>query len=226
LLVRRGARVVLAARRAPALQALAAELGGQAVWAAGDVRDEAFAAALVDLACRSFGGLDAAFNNAGITGTLAPVPQMALRDWEEVVAVNLTGAFLGARHQIPAMHARGGGSLVFTSSFVGQGIGLPGMGAYAAAKAGLTGLVQVLAAEHGAAGIRVNALLPGGTLTPMAGTDPAWHAQVARMHALGRMAAPEEIAEAAVFLLSDRAAFVTGAALYADGGNAITKSAG
>ncbi|WP_172329675.1 SDR family oxidoreductase [Mangrovicoccus sp. HB161399] len=221
-----GARVVLGARRGDALEALAQDVraaGGEAAWLAGDVRDEAFAAALVRLACTRFGGLDAAFNNAGITGALGPVPQMARPDWEEVLEVNLTAAFLAAKHQIPALLARGGGSLVFTSSFVGQGIGLPGMAAYAAAKAGLAGLVQVLAAEHGAAGLRANALLPGGTMTPMAGTDPAFHAAVRGMHALGRMAAPEEIARAALFLVSDQSSFVTGSALYADGGNAIFK---
>jgi NAD(P)-dependent dehydrogenase (short-subunit alcohol dehydrogenase family) len=112
---------------------------------------------------------------------------------------------------------------VFTASFVGNGIGLPGMGAYAAAKAGLVGLTQVLAVDHGPQDIRVNALLPGGTKTDMAGTDPAFHDWAAGLHVLKRMAQPEEIAEAAVFLLSDRASFVTGSAMYVDGGNAISK---
>ncbi|GMG81363.1 hypothetical protein LNKW23_05760 [Paralimibaculum aggregatum] len=97
------------------------------------------------------------------------------------------------------------------------------MGAYAAAKAGLVGLVQVLAAEHGRQGIRVNALLPGGTRTAMAGTDPAVLERVAGLHALGRIAEPAEIAEAAAFLLSERASFVTGAAVLADGGNSVFK---
>ena len=84
------------------------------------------------------------------------------------VDTNLTGAFLGAKHQIPAMLERGGGSLIFTSSFVGYTVGMPQMAAYAAAKAGLIGLTQVLAAEYGPKGVRVNALLPGGTDTPAA----------------------------------------------------------
>ena len=121
------------------------------------------------------------------------------------------------------MLERGGGSIVFTASFVGHMIGLPGMGAYAAAKAGLVGLAQVLAAEHGADGIRANTLLPGGTLTAMAGDDPAYHEVVRGLHALKRMASPEEIARAALFLVSDAASFVTGAAMIADGGNSISK---
>ncbi|WP_138469727.1 SDR family oxidoreductase [Poseidonocella sp. HB161398] len=224
-----GAAVVLCARRGALLEALVAEIveaGGRAAALAGDVRDPAHAAAAVALASDRFGGLDGAFNNAGITGPAGPVEAMAASDWDEVLAVNLTSAFLAARQQIPALRARGGGALVFTSSFVGQGIGLPGMGAYAAAKAGLTGLVQVLAAELGSAGIRANALLPGGTMTPMAGTDSGVHAAVRAMHALGRMAEPEEIARAALFLLSAQSSFVTGTALYADGGNAVTKMAG
>ena len=143
--------------------------------------------------------------------------------WREVLETNLNPAFFAARHQIPAMRARSGGSLVFTGSFVGHTIGLPGMGAYAAAKAGIVVLIQVLAVEHGRDGLRVNALLPGGTRTPMAGADREHLAHVSRLHALKRMAEPEEIAEAALFLLSDRASFVTGTALIADGGNSIHK---
>ncbi|GFE48623.1 hypothetical protein So717_03760 [Roseobacter cerasinus] len=94
---------------------------------------------------------------------------------------------------------------------------------YAAAKAGLIGLTQVLAAEHGPENIRVNALLPGGTATPMAGNDPDFHAFVRGLHALKRMAEPEEIAQAALFLLSVAASFVTGSAMLADGGNSINK---
>jgi len=122
------------------------------------------------------------------------------------------------------MKTAGGGALVFTSSFVGHTIGFPGKGAYAAAKAGLIGLTQVLAAEHGPEGIRANALLPGGTKTAMAGDDPEFHEFVKGLYALKRMAEPKEIARAAAFLLSDHASFVTGTALLADGGNSISKT--
>ncbi|KAJ54427.1 short-chain dehydrogenase [Actibacterium mucosum KCTC 23349] len=216
-----GAKLVLVARRADPLQALAAELP-HAAFLVGDVAQPETAKGAVDLALDTFGGLHGAFNNAGTLGEMGPVPDMTAEAWDNAMQVNLTSAFLSAKYQIPAM--TDGGSLVFTSSFVGHTIGLPGMAAYAASKAGLIGLTQVLAAEHGAAGIRVNALLPGGTLTPMAGDDAAFHEAVAGMHALKRMAQPEEIAQAAAFLLSDAASFVTGTAMLADGGNSIFKA--
>ena len=116
----------------------------------------------------------------------------------------------------------GGGAIVFTSSFVGHtNGGLPGMAAYAASKAGLIGLTQALANEHGRDNIRVNALLPGGTRTDMAGDDPDTHAFIAGLHALDRMATPEEIAQAALFLLSAASSFVTGSAMLADGGVSV-----
>lgn len=220
-----GAKVVLGARREERLDRLVeriAEGEGRVVALAGDVKDEGYAAALVDLALSAFGGLDAAFNNAGIMGDTGPIPEMDAANWQEVVATNLTSAFFAAKHQIPAMTARGGGAIVFTSSFVGHATaGLPGSGAYAASKAGLIGLTRALAAEHGPQGLRVNALLPGGTKTEMAGDDPGVHDDIAGLHPLARMARPEEIAQAALFLLSDRAAFVTGSAMLADGGVSI-----
>ena len=165
-----GASVVVGARRQPELDLLVEEIrheGGQAVSLAGDVKSETYARALVDLALTRFGGLDIAFNNAGTTGTPCSVEQLELTQWQEILDTNLTSAFVGAKYQIPAMLARGGGSLIFTSTFVGHTLGLPGMAAYAASKAGLIGLTRVLAAEYGAQGVRVNALLPGGTDTPM-----------------------------------------------------------
>ena len=221
-----GANLVLAARRETLLAGLADRIvskGGRAMALAGDVTEETYAAALVEAAETEFGGLDAAFNNAGITGPLGPATDMSAETWQNVLTTNLTSAFLAAKHQIPALRRRGGGSVVFTASFVGHTIGLPGMAAYAASKAGLIGLTQVLAAEHGADGIRVNALLPGGTKTPMAGDDPERLRGIEGLHALKRMAEPEEIAQAALFLLSDQSSFVTGSAMIADGGNSIFK---
>ena len=104
---------------------------------AGDVREEDHARALVALAVDRFGGLDVAFNNAGSVGEMASAPDLSLDAWNATIATNLTSAFLGAKYQIPAMLERGGGSLIFTSSFVGNTtVGMPGMAAYAAAKAG------------------------------------------------------------------------------------------
>jgi len=222
-----GAKVVLAARRPAELEAVAgeiAEAGGAVRTLAGNVRDEAYARALVDLAVDTFGGLDIAFNNVGLVGAMGPVTALALEDWTEVLETNLTSAYLGAKHQIPAMLKRGAGSLIFTSTFVGHTVGMPGMTAYAASKAGLTGLTQVLAAEYGPQGIRVNALLPGGTDTPAATFKTAdERAFVEGLHALKRVAQPEEIARSALYLASEASSFTTGAALLADGGVSITR---
>ncbi len=222
-----GAKLVLGARRTELLEKVTDEIcsqGGEAVFLAGDVTEGRYAADLVLLAEKTFGRLDGAFNNAGITGDMGPVPEMADDNWHKVMSVNLTSGFYAAKHQIPAMRKYGGGSIVFTSSFVGHTIGLPGMGAYAAAKAGLIGLTQVLAVEHGTDKVRVNALLPGGTRTQMAGDDTATHDWISGLHALKRMAEPSEIARAALFLISDQASFVTGSAMIADGGNSINKT--
>jgi NAD(P)-dependent dehydrogenase (short-subunit alcohol dehydrogenase family) len=221
-----GANVVLAARRPAELEAVAGTINrgnGRAVFLAGDVTDEGYAGALVDLAVQEFGGLDGAFNNAGIVGELEPVPDMGTGNWNEVISVNLTSAFLAARAQIPVMKKQGQGSIVFTSSFVGfSNGGMPGMGAYAASKAGLIGLVQSLASDHAADGIRVNALLPGGTITPAGGEGNAAVLDfVANLHPMKRMASAREIAQAAVFLLSDRSSFMTGSPMIADGGMSV-----
>lgn len=219
-----GASLVLIARGQGPLDHLAeeiAEAGGRAVAIAGDVTEEHTHREAVT-AARSFGGLDIAFNNAGLVGTTKPLAEIEPNQWSEVLAVNLTAAFLGARAQIPAMLEQGAGTLVFTSSFVGNSTGLPGMSAYAAAKAGLMGLVRGIVADYGAAGIRANALLPGGTETAMAG-DAAQREWAASLHAMKRIADPREIAQAALFLVSDMASFVTGSALWADGGNAAVK---
>lgn len=230
LFAREGACVVLGARREARLGAIATQIidaGGQAAWLAGDVREEAYAQALVALATSRFGGLDIAFNNAGTLGALVPTPQLEAQAWREALDINLSGAFFGAKHQIPAMLARGGGSLIFTSTFVGHTVGFPCTAAYAASKAGLIGLTRALAAEFGPRAIRVNALLPGGTHTPMAeemnGTPEAL-AQVAQLHALKRIAQPEELAHAALFLASDEAAFMTGSVMLVDGGISINRS--
>lgn len=223
-----GAKVVVAARRKAELEKLVAEIvdaGGEAVAMAGDVTDELYAKTLVDTAVKHYGGLDIAFNNAGSAGHMAPTEDLSLDAWQETLEANLTSGFLGAKYQVPAMVARGGGSLIFTSSFVGNTVGMPGMAAYAAAKAGLIGLTQVLAAEYGGKGVRANALLPGGTDTPAATfkTPEEW-AFVEGLHALKRVAQPEEIAQSALYLASEASSFTTGSALYADGGVSINRT--
>ncbi|EQB06418.1 hypothetical protein L288_11240 [Sphingobium quisquiliarum P25] len=220
-----GAAVVLVARRQALLDQLAAGIrqdGGRAIAIAGDVTQEQTHEQAVAAAQKAFDGLHIAFNNAGLTGHAKPLADIDPEQWSQVLAVNLTAAFLGARAQIPAMLDQGSGALIFTGSFVGNSVGLPGMGPYAAAKAGLMGLVRSIAADYGAAGIRANALLPGGTATDMAG-DEGQRAWAASLHAMKRIAEPEEIAQAALFLASDMSSFVTGSALWADGGNAAVK---
>lgn len=223
-----GAKVVVAARRRAELETLVAEIedqGGTAAALAGDIRDEAYAKALVELAAGKFGGLDIAFNNAGTVGEMAAVSELSLEGWHDTIETNLTGPFLGAKYQVPAMVERGGGSLIFTCTFVGHTVGMPGMTAYAASKAGLIGLTQVLAAEYGPKGVRVNALLPGGADTPaLTANTPEQRAFVEGLHALKRIAQPEEIARSALYLASDASSFTTGAALLADGGLSITRT--
>lgn len=221
-----GANVVLGARRSNELETLAGTINrakGRAIVLAGDIKNEGYSDALVDLATKEFGGLDGAFNNVGIVGEMQPVPDMSIGNWSDVISVNLTGAFLAAKAQIPAMKARGHGSIVFTSSFVGfSNGGMPGMGAYAASKAGLIGLAQSLASDHAAEGIRINALLPGGTITPSGGEgNPAALQFIAGLHPMKRMATPKEIAQAALFLLSDRSSFMTGSPMIVDGGISV-----
>ena len=158
---------------------------------------------------------------------MGPTPGIALTDWNDTMAVNLSGAFLAAKHQIPAMVRQGSGSVIFTSTFVGHTTGFPGVAAYAASKAGIVGLTQALATEFGAQNVRVNALLPGGTETPMArvmSATPEAMSRVASMHALQRIAQHEEIARVALFLASEGASFVTGSALLADGGISVYRA--
>lgn len=230
LFAKEGASVVLVARRAAELGSLVDEIvssGGRAVMLAADVKDEACAKEAVRLAVQHFGGLDIAFNNAATMGEMGNTTDISLEGWNETIATNLTSAFLAAKYQIPAMLQRSSGSLIFTSSFVGHAIGFPGMAAYAASKAGLIGLTRTLAAEYSPAGIRVNALLPGGTDTEMgrSSTDtPEKEAFINGLHAMKRRATPLEIANSALYLASELSAFTTGTALFVDGGVSINRT--
>lgn len=230
LFAKEGATLVVAARRGAELNILVKEVvseGGKAIAMPGDVKDEDFARGLVDLAKTEFGGVDIAFNNAGIIGEGGPISSVSLEQWEDTIRNNLTSAFLAAKYQVPAMIERGGGSLIFTSTFVGYTVGLPEMAAYSASKSGLIGLTQSLAAELGSCGVRVNSLLPGGTDTPMGrsfASTPESLAFVQGLHSLKRMALPEEIARSALYLASDASSFTTGTALLADGGVSINRT--
>lgn len=224
-----GAKVVVAARRQEELDTLVKEItqaGGSAVALAGNVIDEDYAKALIELALQEYGSLDISFNNAGTLGASGSTPDITLEAWNDTINTNLTGAFLGAKYQIPAM-LQTGGSLIFTSSFVGYTIGMPEKAAYSASKAGVIGLTKALATEFGSHSIRVNALVPGGTDTPMAekfGTAPEVIEFVKQIHALKRTATPEEIAKSALYLASDDSSFTTGTAMLVDGGVSVNKT--
>jgi NAD(P)-dependent dehydrogenase (short-subunit alcohol dehydrogenase family) len=225
-----GAKLVVGARRQSELDALVAEIratGGEAVALTGDVRSEEYAKALVALAVEHFGRLDVAFNNAGAMGEAGPSTGVSEAGWNDAIATNLTGSFLGAKHQIAQLLKHGGGSVIFTSTFVGHTFSFPGVAAYAASKAGLIGLTQALAAEFGPQGVRVNSILPGAVDTAMyraMNNTPESQSFITNLHALKRVASPEELARSVLYLASDDSAFVTGTASLVDGGVSITRT--
>ena len=225
-----GAKLVVGARRAPELDKLVTKItaaGGEAVALAGDVRSEDYARGLVELAVKRYGRLDVAFNNAGTLGEGGASTGVSEAGWNDALAINLTGSFLGAKHQIAQMQKNGGGSVIFTSTFVGYTAAFPGVAAYAASKSGLIGLTQALAAEYGPQGVRVNAILPGAVDTAMyrdMNDTPESQSFITNLHALKRVAKPEELARSVLYLASDDASFVTGTASLVDGGVSITRT--
>lgn len=230
LFAREGAKVVVGARRQAELDTLVSEIiadGGEAVALAGDVTEEAYADALVRTAIDCFGGVDVAFNNAGTIAPMGVTTEISLPDWRRALDTNLTSAFLAAKYQIPAMIVRGGGSLIFTSTFVGYTAAFPGIAAYAASKSGLIGLTQSLAVEFGSQNIRVNALLPGATDTAMyreMNNTAAARDFITSLYPLRRIASAEEIARSVVYLASDASSFTTGSALLVEGGVSVNRT--
>ncbi|MET0818282.1 MAG: glucose 1-dehydrogenase [Solirubrobacteraceae bacterium] len=194
--------------------------GGRALAVDVDVADEESVRAAVRRVTEVFGGLDFALNNAGVTGDRRRLHETDTDDWARVTRVNLDGVYLCMKHELGHLLARGGGAICNTSSLAGVA-GFPGMAAYCASKHGVVGLTRAAAIDYGASGIRVNALCPGATETPMllahreGGPEPGEREAATP---LGRMAHPIEQARLAVWLCSDEASFVTGAAYVADGG--------
>jgi NAD(P)-dependent dehydrogenase (short-subunit alcohol dehydrogenase family) len=225
-----GAKIVVGARRQAELDSLVAEvneIGGDAIALAGDVRSEDYHKALVAAAVEHFGKLDIAFNNAGILGEGGPSTGVSEAGFTEALVINLTASFLAAKHQIAQMEKGGGGSVIFTSTFVGYSFAFPGVAAYAASKSGLIGLTQALAAEYGPKSIRVNAILPGAVDTDMyreMNNTPDKQGFVINLHALKRVATPEELARSVLYLASDDSSFVSGTAMLVDGGASITRT--
>jgi NAD(P)-dependent dehydrogenase (short-subunit alcohol dehydrogenase family) len=219
-----GAAVVLADRDRERGEAVAQEIrdkGGTALFVETDVSDDAQVAAMVARTVHEFGGLDLAFNNAGIEGVPAPTHKCTPDNWQRTLAVNLTGVWSCMRHEIPAMLARGDGAIVNCASVAGL-VGFATSPAYVASKHGVVGLTKTAALEYAEQGIRVNAVCPGVIDTDMVarftGREPEAEAAMNAMEPVGRMGRPEEIADAVVWLCSRRASFVTGQAVAVDGG--------
>jgi NAD(P)-dependent dehydrogenase (short-subunit alcohol dehydrogenase family) len=213
-----GARVALVARTEAELKTLAAELPGATLVLPGDVTDEDFNEAVADATVAEWGGLDVWIGNAGISPIVAGPRETAVSVWREVVDVNLTGAFLGARAAARVM--RDGGRLIFTGSVLGERP-REGLAAYSASKAALVGLAKALALDLAPGGITVNVVAPGWFDTPLVEpwkNHPELGPGVLAHTALGRWGAPADLVGAYQFLASDASAFVTGTVLNVDGG--------
>ena len=199
------------------------EAGGDADFVRADVTQADEVEAMVDKTVARWGRLDCALNNAGTTGVSAPTADHTLEDWNRAIALNLTGVFLCLKYEIPVMLDHGG-AIVNMASGAGL-VGFAGLPAYVASKHGVVGLTRAAALEYASQGLRVNAICPGSTRTPMLegfmGGDEQVERMMTRAVPLGRLGRPEEIADAVVWLCSDAASFVVGHALAVDGGSVI-----
>ncbi|MCC7174160.1 MAG: SDR family oxidoreductase [Bryobacterales bacterium] len=219
-----GAAVALADYKEEAVKAAAERLlaaGRKAIAICCDVSDDAQVAAMVDRTVAEFGGLDAAFNNAGVMAHIAPTAESTREDWDRVMGINLSGVWNCMRHELRHMQHRGSGAIVNNAS-VGALNGIPGMGSYVASKHGVIGLTRTAAVEYAKRGIRVNAVNPGSIDTQMArdvlaGNEQAY-AEMGTLIPIGRAGRPEEIAWAVLWLCSPGASYVVGHALTVDGG--------
>lgn len=205
------------------VEAMAAEIctkGGKAAALVGTVAEPDYCKSLVDVAVRSFGRLDFAFNNAGISGNACSIDELSVEDWQNVININLSGVFYGVRYQVPAMTASGGGVIINTSSVLGEKP-IPGSSLeYTAAKHGVIGLTKQVAVNCGGDGIRCNAICPGFIETPLTSDQQSdWFK---RRTPVGRTGSPDDIAGAVRMLCSDDAQFINGASLMVDGGFVLT----
>jgi NAD(P)-dependent dehydrogenase (short-subunit alcohol dehydrogenase family) len=212
-----GARVAVVDRDAAAIAALPPNLHG----CAGDILDSGAIARFIAEIGAQWGPVDILVNNAGAEHT-ADAASVSLADWIRVIGVNMTGTLLMSQAVLPGMMARGGGAIVNVASISGL-LGWPLSAAYCAAKGGVVQLTRQMAVDYGPHNIRVNAVAPGTTLTPMierlfAEMEPGARSAIADRHPLGRFAQPIEIARAIAYLASDRASFISGAILPVDGG--------
>ncbi|QCX74753.1 2,5-dichloro-2,5-cyclohexadiene-1,4-diol dehydrogenase [Streptomyces sp. YIM 121038] len=220
-----GARLVLAdidAEGGEGTVALVEQNGGKAVFLSTDVTVADQVDAMVEAAMRTFGRLDCAFNNVGIDGDSAPLAESTDSNWQRVTDVNLTGTYLCMRAELRVMAVQQAGSVVNTSSIAGLvGVNM-GLSAYTAAKHGVVGLTKAAALEYADKNIRVNAVCPGAVRTALLDhairSGALTEEQARGLQPLGRLGAPHEIAQAAAWLCSDHASFVTGIAMPVDGG--------
>ena len=197
------------------------DTGGNALFVRVDVGTPADVQALVSKTVEQYGGLDYAFNNAGLVGSYAGIVDTPLEDWNQVVATNLTGVWLCMKYEIPEMLKRGGGAIVNNSSVTGL-VGAPGVVGNVATKHGVLGLTKSAALQYATQGIRVNAVAPGAIRTPLGDQVKSVHpdAEAAVLAAIpqSRFGEPEEVVGAVLFLCSDRASHITGQVLAIDGG--------
>jgi len=224
---REGAKVVLADRNAALADAGAESIrrtGGMATSVFTDVSDFGACEAMVAHAVETFGGLHIAFNNAGIPSAIGgSVEDFTVENWDALIATNLNGVFYSMKAEVPALKAHGGTAIVNTAS-VASLVAAPGMAAYVASKHGVGGLTKAAALDLIGRGIRVNAICPGFVDTPMlAGViaEPAARAAISAMAPIGRIAASDEVAKAALFLASDEASYMVGVLMSVDGGVVI-----
>jgi NAD(P)-dependent dehydrogenase (short-subunit alcohol dehydrogenase family) len=198
-------------------------VNGKAIFVRADLANEADIQSLVDQTVKTFGKLDGAFNNAGLEQCAKPLHELTTEQWERALRVDLTSVFWCIKYQVMAMMKTGGGAIVNTASSLGQ-VAIANAGEYVTAKHGVVGLTRAAAADYGARGIRVNAVLPGIIKTPMIARlaeDPGFAAFFTKLkdrHPIGRFGEPSEVGQAVTWLLSDYASLVNGAAFAVDGG--------
>jgi NAD(P)-dependent dehydrogenase (short-subunit alcohol dehydrogenase family) len=223
LFAQAGAKVVVAGRReleGEETVELIRAASGDGLFVKTDVSKASEVEALIQKTVEKFGRLDVAFNNAGIEGTWAPIVRQSEEDFDRVISINLKGVWLSMKYEIRQMLKQGGGAIVNMSSITGL-VGSVGVAAYSASKHGVIGLTKTAALENAKNGIRINAVCPGFTETPMADRifrAPAVRNHVLNCHPIGRLAKSTEIAEAVLWMCSDRASFMTGQSLVLDGG--------
>lgn len=220
-----GASVVIASRNNKSGNKVVQEItdqGGDAIFVKTDVTIEAQVINLVKETLDHYGRLDMAFNNAGLEQTPTSLPEQTEEAYAAIMDTNVKGVWLCLKHQIPAMVKNGGGAIVNMSSFSGA-IAFAKIPLYVASKHAVVGLTKAVALEYAKSNVRINAILPGaventGTFERSFGGDQASIDWAKSVHPLGRLATPKEIAHAAVFLLSDKASFITGSSMVVDGG--------